>query len=513
MNIKAIFLSGLLLLATPSVQAIDPPPSPENTIPPSPIREFRGVWIATILNTDWPSKPGLTTDQQKSELIAMLDRAVQLNLNAVIFQVRPACDALYFSPYEPWSESLTGQMGKAPEPDYDPLGFALEEAHKRGLELHAWFNPYRAHHAKATSPISSNHVSKTQPELVKQYGKFLWLDPGEQAVQDYSIKVIMDVVRRYDIDGVHIDDYFYPYPEQDAQNQSIDFPDEPSWQKYLQTGGNKSRNDWRRENINTFVERLYRTIKTYRPSVKFGISPFGIGQSGSVRQNVSGVDNSEAFNAYDQIYADSRKWLEQGWLDYLAPQLYWKIGQSQQSYPVLLNWWLEQNTKGRHIWPGMFTSRVADNSRTAWSANEIVNQIKATRGSSGATGNVHFSMKPLIQNRDRISDLLAKEVYADPALVPASPWLDGTPPGKPKLSIQKDAISNPIQLDWKPTGTKKVWLWVVQTKTGSEWTTNILSGRQTSALLKDTPFESVAVSAVTRDGIQGAIAIVKVKDN
>lgn len=513
MNIKAIFLSGLLLLATPSVQAIDPPPSPANTIPPSPTREFRGVWIATILNTDWPSKPGLTTDQQKAELIAMLDRAVQLNLNAVIFQVRPACDVLYFSPYEPWSESLTGQMGKAPEPDYDPLGFALEEAHKRGLELHAWFNPYRAHHAKATSPISSNHISKTQPELVKQYGKFLWLDPGEQAVQDYSIKVIMDVVRRYDIDGVHIDDYFYPYPEQDEQNQSIDFPDEPSWQKYLQTGGNKSRNDWRRENINTFVERLYRTIKTYRPSVKFGISPFGIGQSGSLRQSVSGVDNSEGFNAYERIYADSRKWLEQGWLDYLAPQLYWKIGQSQQSYPVLLNWWLEQNTKGRHIWPGMFTSRVADNSRTAWLANEIVEQIKATRGASGATGNVHFSMKPLIQNRGGISDLLTKDVYAEPALVPASPWLDETPPGQPKLSIQKDAVSNPIQLDWKPTGTKKVWLWVVQTKTGSEWTTNILPGRQTSADLTNTPFESVAVSAVTRDGIQGAIAIVKVKDN
>lgn len=201
----------------------------------------------------------------------------------------------------------------------------------------------------------------------------------------------------------------------------------------------------------------------------------------------------------------------EGWLDYLAPQLYWKISQPQQSYPILLNWWLEQNTKGRHIWPGNFTSRVADNSRTAWPASEILNQIKATRGSSGATGNVHFSMKPLIQNRGGISELLTKNVYTDPALVPASPWLDNSPPGKPELSIQKDASSNPIQLNWKPTGNKKVWLWVVQTKTGSEWTLNILPSRETSAVLTNTPFESVAVSAVTRDGIQGAIAIVKVK--
>jgi uncharacterized lipoprotein YddW (UPF0748 family) len=237
-NIKAIFLCGFLLLASsPSVQSQDILPKLENTIPPTPTREFRAVWIATVVNIDFPSKSGLTTDQQKAEIIAQLDKAVALKLNAVIFQVRPMCDALYASPYEPWSEFITGEMGKAPEPDYDPLAFAVQEAHKRSLELHAWFNPYRAHHPKATSPISANHISKTRPELVKQYGKYLWLDPGEKEVQDYSLKVIMDVVRRYDIDGVHIDDYFYPYPQRNEQNQIIDFPDDSSWQKYVISGG------------------------------------------------------------------------------------------------------------------------------------------------------------------------------------------------------------------------------------------------------------------------------------
>ncbi|RCJ29145.1 hypothetical protein A6770_00685 [Nostoc minutum NIES-26] len=481
-------------------------------IPPSPTREFRGAWIATVANIDWPSKPGLPNAQQKTELIAMLDRAVQLKLNAVILQVRTGCDALYPSPYEPWSEFLTGKMGKAPEPNYDPLAFAVEEAHKRGLELHAWFNPFRVHHPQAKSAISPNHISKTHPELVKRYGKYLWLDPGEKAVQEYSLKVILDVVNRYDIDGVHIDDYFYPYPERNKQNRTIDFPDEPSWQAYLRSGGKNSRNDWRRENINTFVQHLYENIKIAKPWVKVGISPFGVWQPGYPKQ-LGNKDDARGFNAYEQLYADSRKWLENGWLDYLSPQLYWKIEQIQQSYPVLLNWWVEQNTKGRNIWPGMFTSRVGNNSPTAWPAKEILSQIKITRGYSGAGGNVHYSMKPLMQNRGGISDLLTKDVYATPALVPASPWLDNTLPGKPSLDIQKDAAGKKVQLNWKPTGEQKVWLWVVQTKKGDKWATNILPVKQTSYVLNDTQVESAAVSAVTRYGTQGTSAIVEVNEN
>ena len=513
MNIKALFLSGLLLFTNASVQAIDPPRKSESIVPPSPTREFRGVWIATVENIDWPSRPGLTTDQQKAELIAILDRAVKLKLNAVIFQVRPACDALYSSPYEPWSQYLTGQMGKAPEPNYDPLTFAVAEAHKRGLELHAWFNPYRARLAQTRTAISANHVSKTHPEFVKQYGKFLWLDPGEKAAQDYSLKVIMDVVQRYDIDGVHIDDYFYPYPEKNKNNKIIDFPDETSWQKYLHSGGTQSRDDWRRENINTFVQRLYLSIKTQKPWVKFGISPFGIWKPGYPKQITSG-NSSGSFDAYDRLYADSRKWLANGWLDYLSPQLYWKIEQTQQSYPVLLNWWVEQNAKGRHIWPGIYTSRVANNgnSRTAWPANEILSQIKVTRGYSGADGNVHFSMKPLMQNRNGISDLLLKDVYANPALIPASPWLNASLPSKPDVKIYQAGTNDKIQLYWQPTDKTNVWLWVVQTKTGNQWTTNILPIGQNSYILNTTQVDSVAVSAVNRYGTQGASTFVKVKD-
>jgi uncharacterized lipoprotein YddW (UPF0748 family) len=515
--IRVILLGGLLVLfLSPTVKSVDPPNNPSSVIPPPPTREFRGAWIATVLNTDWPSKPGLTSQQQQAELIAMLDRAVKLKLNAVIFQVRPACDALYASPYEPWSESLTGQMGKTPEPYYDPLAFAVEEAHKRGLELHAWFNPYRARHAKATSAISANHISKTHPEWVKQYGKFLWLDPGEKAVQDYTLDIILDVVRLYDIDGVHIDDYYYPYPERDAQNKVIDFPDEASWQKYVRSGGLLNRNDWRRENVNSFIERLNWAIKKEKSWVKFGISPFGIWRPGYPEQTKTS-DGFDVFDPYEKIYADSRKWLVNGWLDYFSPQLYWKIEQTNLSYPVLLNWWTEQNTQGRHIWPGNFTSQVANAGSKGWSADEILNQIRVTRGYVGATGNIHFSMTALMQNSKGISDSLAKELYARPALVPASPWLSNTPPGKPNLMVRKDEASGKIQLTWQPTGIQNVWLWVIQTRTGSEWTTKILPGSQSSYLLSSNDsnrrVESVAVFAVNRYETSGPPIVVELRGN
>lgn len=503
--IKATFLSGLLLLATPSVHSTEIP-QPQS-LPPAPKREFRGVWIASVANIDWPSRPGLTTAQQQAELIAMLDRAVALKLNAVILQVRPAADALYASSYEPWSEFLTGEMGKAPTPDYDPLAFAVAEAHKRGIELHAWFNPFRARHPQAKSPVAANHVSKQHPQWVKKYGKYLWLDPGEPEVQDYTVKVIMDVVKRYDIDAVHLDDYFYPYPERSGR-RVIDFPDTASWQKYQQSGGKLHRDDWRRENINTLVQRLYQEIKQEKPWVKFGISPFGVWRPGYPAQ----ISNSGGFDPYQEIYADSRQWLVKGWIDYFAPQLYWKIEKSQQSYPVLLNWWLKQNPLGRHIWPGNFTSRVGDRTSAAWPANEILYQIKTTRGFSGATGNIHYSMKPLMQNRDRIVDVLEKDAYPTQALIPASPWLDKTQPTQPTLQIERDTTTGKInKISWQSPEPDKVWLWVMQTKTGNQWTTQILPRSQTSYLFNSQnsplPIDTVAVSAVNRYSTQGQPAI------
>src|SRR5438128_2395687 len=308
--------------------------------PPPAMREMRGMWVATVTNIDWPSKPGLSCEEQQKEMIAILDRARELKFNAIILQVRTSCDAFYPSDLEPWSEYLTGQQGKPPEPFYDPLAMWIEQAHARGLELHAWFNPFRARHPAAKSD-SPQHISKTHPELVKQYGKYQWLDPGEPAAREHTLKVFRDVVHRYDIDGVHIDDYFYPYPE-----KGVDFPDEASWQRYQKSGGKLSRADWRRQNINDLIEKTYAMIKQEKPHVKFGISPFGIWKPGFPAA-VAG------FNQYDSLYADAKLWLNKGWCDYFTPQLYWRISATSQPYKGLLDWWISENSKGRNIYPGL----------------------------------------------------------------------------------------------------------------------------------------------------------------
>jgi uncharacterized lipoprotein YddW (UPF0748 family) len=464
--------------------------------PPSPLREFRAAWVATVANIDWPSRKDLTTAEQKAELLAILDRAQHLKLNAIIFQVRPACDALYASAIEPWSEYLTGTMGKAPEPYYDPLQFAIEEAHKRGLELHAWFNPYRARLFSAQSTVSASHISKTRPQIVRQYGKFLWLDPGEKAVQDYSLSVVMDVVKRYDIDGVHFDDYFYPYKEKDDSGKTLDFPDEVSWKRYG-AGGKLSRDDWRRENVNTFIERLYRSIKAARPEVKFGISPFGIWQPKNPPQ-------IEGYDAYSNLYADSRKWLSKGWVDYFAPQLYWAIEPREQSFPVLLKWWAQQNTKGRLLAPGLDSTKT----RNRWKPEEIVNQIRIGRQQSGVGGHIHWNMKTLMRN-DALDEALVREVYSQPALMPAATWLGARRPGKPTLFISDNQNFYKAAISWTPGSTINPWLWLVQTRTGNQWMTEIFPGSRKSRMCGDT--EVIAVSAVDRYGNTSQPAILKLK--
>ncbi|HEX7942553.1 MAG TPA: family 10 glycosylhydrolase, partial [Gemmatimonadaceae bacterium] len=365
--IRSLLLIPLLAARATLAQAPAPAPTDSDTPPPV-TREFRGVWVASVANIDWPSRPGLTPWQQQVELLEILNRAVELHLNAVVLQVRPAADALYPSKYEPWSEYLTGQMGAAPEPSYDPLAFAVAEAHKRGLELHAWVNPFRAHHPTDTSALATDHVSRAHPDMVRQYGEYLWLDPGDLAARRYSLRVVLDIVRRYDIDGIHIDDYFYPYKERDSLGQEMDFPDEPSWSRYVRAGGTMSRDDWRRHNIDLFIEAMYHAVKAAKPWVKVGISPFGIWRPGNPEQ-VAG------FDAYSQLYADSRKWLTEGWLDYLSPQLYWSVDSPHQSYPVLLEWWASQNTHGRHLWPGNDLNRIAGPLDTlGWRADELLEQ-------------------------------------------------------------------------------------------------------------------------------------------
>jgi uncharacterized lipoprotein YddW (UPF0748 family) len=410
--------------------------------PPPASREFRAVWVATVANIDWPTKPGLSNAEQQAEAIAILNRVQALNMNAVLLQVRPSADAIYPSALEPWAEWLTGEQGRAPSPAYDPLAFWIAEAKKRNIELHAWFNPYRARHTKAVSPISKDHIANRAPNAVKKYGDWLWLDPGEKAAQEHSLAVIMDVVKRYDIDGVHFDDYFYPYPivDQAATQQpsvgqnavsnalnntpsappivnrtperELDFPDESSWRAYVASGGKLARADWRRDNVNRFVERAYKSVKAEKPWVRFGISPFGIGRPDRRPPGIAG------FSQYDKLYADVELWLQRGWLDYLAPQLYWPINQTPQAFAVLLDYWHAQNTAKRDIFPGLYTSQLSDSPRS-WDVAEIENQIELARANAtkrGVTqGHVHFSMAPIAQNRRNVNAMLNMR-YAKSAL-------------------------------------------------------------------------------------------------
>jgi uncharacterized lipoprotein YddW (UPF0748 family) len=457
-------------------------------------REFRGLWIATVGNIDWPSKPNLTTSEQKAELISILDRAAQLNLNVIILQIRPDCDAMYDSKIEPWSEYLTGQMGRAPKPYYDPLAFAVEEAHKRGLELHAWLNPYRAGNRDAKTPIAANHVTRTHPGLVRPYGKYLWLDPTEPATRDYSLSVILDVVRRYDIDGIHFDDYFYPYPEkaQATSPTAMDFPDDASWARYKKSGGRLPRNDWRRENVDQFVRTVYAAIKREKPWVKFGISPFGIWQP---RHPAS----IQGFDAFNSLFCDSRKWLAEGWVDYIVPQLYWPIAQKPQSFPVLLKWWEEQNSQHRLLCAGM---RIDGWKGINDDARETADEIILTRCQPGASGAVLWHSRPLFGNHADVAWALHQGIYSEPALVPACPWLCTTCHDRPLLTVE--AGRQNMRLAWRENYPVKVWQWVVRKKIAGHWTTQILPGTEVTEEIRKQgtmPLpESIAVCAVNRYG-------------
>jgi uncharacterized lipoprotein YddW (UPF0748 family) len=461
-------------------------------VPPGVNREFRGAWIATVDNAVWPSQPGLTAAQQKRELTNLFDQAVRLKLNAVIFQVRPACDAFYKSRLEPWSEYLTGTMGKSP--GYDPLEFAVREAHRRGLELHAWFNPFRAR-ASTRSPASADHISRSKPDLVQAYHRQLWLDPGEPEARAYSLEVILDVARRYDIDAIHLDDYFYPYPEKNTAGREIPFPDDASWRHYGVKSG-LGRNDWRRENINIFIRQLSQSIRLLenKSALRLGISPFGIWRPGNPPQ-IKGLD------AWDELFADSRKWLSNGWLDYCAPQLYWAVNNTNQSFPVLLKWWSEQNTRHRHLWAGLNSLNVGGE----WQSGEILEQIRLTRRQPGVTGQIHWSMKALASGA--LPSSLSKTLYAEPALVPVTTWLPASPGlSKPGL---KASGTRSITATWKANGRARVWLWLLQTRSSGKWSTQILPGETTSLAFTNSRPEYIAITAVDRLGNTSRSAVLQ----
>jgi uncharacterized lipoprotein YddW (UPF0748 family) len=390
---------------------------------PEPPREFRAVWVATVQNIDWPSAKNLSADQQRAEIVRALDLLASLNFNAVLLQIRPSCDALYKSELEPWSEYLTGAGGKPPSPLWDPLEVWIEEAHKRAIDLHAWINPFRARHFKAESPDAPDHIARRHPELVREYDGYEWLDPGEPAAVEHVLHVVRDVVTRYDLDGLVIDDYFYPYPK-----ERVPFPDDASYNRYLRllrasddSRPPLSRVLWRQENINVFVRRLYEQVKAASPRVLVGIAPFGIWRPGY-------PDGIEGMDSIEKLHADARLWLREGTLDYVSPQLYWRIEAPRQSYPKLLDWWLSENHRSRHVWISNYASRVAEGARPLWPASEIAAQIALTRDRRAAPasaepgGNILYSLKPLLNNSDIRASLA--ELYREPALIPQTPWLE-----------------------------------------------------------------------------------------
>ncbi|WP_242916234.1 glycoside hydrolase family 10 protein [Pontibacter liquoris] len=379
----------------------------------SPKREFRGVWVATVENIDWPSKPTSKTNavQQQQELVQLLDAHQKTGINAIMLQVRPATDAFYGKGREEWSRFLTGTQGQAPTPYYDPLAFAITEAHKRGMELHAWFNPYRATTDLVDNHVSPTHITRTHPEWFFTYGSKKYFNPGLPEVRAYIVQVILDAVRNYDLDGVHFDDYFYPYPEKSA------LPDSAAYRQY----GSRfaSIDDWRRHNVDTLIYTLSDSIHAAKSYVKFGVSPFGIWRNKA--QDPAGSE-SNGLSGYSALYADARKWMQQGWLDYVNPQLYFPFHYPAAPYEKLLDWW-SVNAGGRHLYIGQGVYRAMED-REGWrDRQQLPNQVRYLRQNDRVHGSVYFSSKSLTDNLAGFRDSLQQDFYRYPALQPVMPWL------------------------------------------------------------------------------------------
>lgn len=466
-------------------------------VPSLPLREFRGTWIATVRGVDWPREPYDPVERQQKELLSMVEMAHDLKLNALIFQVRPAGDAVYLSDLEPWSPWLTNEMGKAPIPFWDPLAFLIEAAHARGIEVHAWFNPFRAL-AGPRFKASANHVTRKYPQYCWRYGDSTWMDPGRPQIRAHSLAVFLDVLKRYDVDGLHMDDYFYPYPIKE-NGQTKPFPDQATYRDYLSTGGKLSLSDWRRENIDHFVESLYRESKKIKPWVRIGISPFGIWRP----NNPEGIAKG-ALDPYESLGADSLKWLQQGWCDYFVPQLYWPMEPANLSFGKLFDWWVVQNKARRHIWPGMAGDRILKDRQ----ASEILKQLSYTRARAAymPPGHVHWSISPLMKNLGQLRTLCRERAYQDYALPPAASWLGSEKPAIPLIKLENGEVH------WRYADTRmlqSVKWWVVQTFEKEHWkTVKILPKTESKFKIDGKPL-GVAVRAISLTGVAGEVGLLR----
>ncbi len=401
-----------------------------STINSQPKYEFRAVWIATVNNIDWPDSKNLSSEDQKAEFINILTQERKMGMNAVIVQIRPSADAFYMSKYEPWSEYLSGKQGVPPAPYYDPLQFMIEETHKRGMEFHAWINPYRAMLNPASS-IASNHITRQHPEWFVKYGDKKYFNPGIPAVMQYLTNIVIDIITRYDVDGIHMDDYFYPY-----RIAGKEFPD---YQAYIQYGKGLSRDAWRRSNCDSVVKMIHDAIVAYKPVIKFGISPFGVWRNSSA--DARGSNTKAGQTCYDDLYADILLWLKEGWIDYAAPQLYWEIGNPLCDYETLLDWW-SANSYGKQLYIGHGVYRAIEKPTAAWrNRNELPNEIKLLRNDANVQGSIFYSSTSLMYNPNGWADSLRFNYYRTPALIPPMDWIDTLAPKQPhitKINVDED---------------------------------------------------------------------------
>jgi uncharacterized lipoprotein YddW (UPF0748 family) len=408
------------------------------TLIAQPKYEFRGVWIATVDNIDWPSRDNHNPESQKADFIRILDMHQRNGMNAVIVQVRPAADAFYPSPYEPWSQWLTGVQGLPPSPYYDPLQFMISEAHKRGMEFHAWLNPYRANFNIGTASIAPNHVTRLHPEWFLTYGDKKYFDPSNKDAQQFVVNVVRDIVKRYDIDAIHMDDYFYPY-----RIPGREFPDAAS---FLKSGTRLNKEDWRRSNVDSIIRKLSKAIKEEKKYVKFGISPYSVWRNKD--KDPRGSDSRSGVTNFDDLYADILLWLEKGWIDYVSPQLYLEIGHDKVAYEKMLAWW-SRNSYGRHIYIGHGIYRVNENAAAWKNPSELSNQIKLLRRYPNVHGSIYFSSKSFNNNPNGWNDSLRENYYHYPAFVPPMRWIDNEKPWAPivERSISNDSM---IKLTVRP---------------------------------------------------------------
>lgn len=400
--------------------------------------EMRGVWIATVANIDFPSKQDLTSVEQQQEIILLLDKFADNNINCIILQVRPTADAFYPSLLEPWSHWLTGQQGKSPMPFYDPLNFIINEAHKRCMEVHLWLNPYRVTMNENINALHKDHLFFKNKNIFVKYGNKYYFDPGLDRTREFLNAVLKDLVERYDIDAIHFDDYFYPYPE-----GKVDFPDAQTFRNFPR--GFKNKADWRRNNVDMIVSELQNTIKSTKAWVEFGVSPFGVWRNKS--KDSRGSDTQAGITNYDDLYADILKWLREGTIDYVVPQLYWEIGKKVADYSVLVKWWAE-NSYGRNLYIGLFASGLKVNNTAAWKRpNELARQLALNHQFEQIDGALFFSAKPFVANLQGLNDTLRTNYYKYPALNP----INRNIAGKPSAQVQNLALVK--------DGKNKVLVW------------------------------------------------------